>query len=108
MRTTLSLALRRTALGLAATVSLFVASVFLTVAAFIALGLTYGTVFAATIVGCAYAALGFGLLALAVRRGPPPPVIVTAKPRTADWAGLVTAFLGGLRDGSAPRRPPPP
>ncbi|WP_375691462.1 hypothetical protein [Pseudooceanicola sp. LIPI14-2-Ac024] len=110
---------QKAAISMGGVILLLIGLAFLTSAAWIALSEARSTLFAATVIGCAYFGLGLILLAVASMRRPvppPAPAAVAADPAsqvTLTLGTLTGAFVQGLGAGiaarsAAPRRPTPP
>ena len=95
---------RRTAVGLAAAVSLLIGLLFLTLAAWIALASVADNLTAALIIGAVYVGLGLILLVFALTRQDKaktyhPALGATASRNKSPFNGLAAAFFEGLGAG---------
>lgn len=99
-------ALRRTAFGAAGGLFLIIGIGFLTAAAWLAMALAFGAVFASVIVGLVLCGIGLVCLALAARRPVPPSAALQPPVPAARQADLIAAFLGGMDTGKAMARRP--
>jgi hypothetical protein len=95
-------ALRRSAFGVAGGLFLLLGFGFLTAAAWLALALAHGALFASMILGLVFCGVGLICLAMAARK-PPAPAL---PPTVVSQTNLLAAFMGGLRTGRAMARRP--
>lgn len=94
---------RRVVLGLAGAVTLAVGLGFLTVSAWLVLAALNGTVFAAGVIGTAYAGIGLILLALAAAGPARQDEEAPPEDRYGPFVQMATGFAAGLEAGRAAR-----
>jgi hypothetical protein len=99
-------ALRRSAFGVAGGLFLLLGFGFLTAAAWLALALAHGALFASMILGLVFCGVGLICLAMAARKPPAPAPAPALPPTVVSQTNLLAAFMGGLRTGRAMARRP--